>query len=136
MDSSDFREVLSGAVLVVDDEELMREVISMTVEDNGGRVYAAANGRDALRLVEEHQEIDLIFMDFSMPGMNGYETYLAMKEKKDALDVVFFSGLAVTPEVGELADKKEVEFVAKPFKAVELLQAAKRLRQSRKVKSA
>ena len=109
-------------VLVVDDEELMREVVSIMIEENGGKVLAASDGQEAVEVFEKHvDEIDYVCMDFSMPRMNGYEAFVEMRRLKPDIGVVIVSGLSVTPEVDELRQSKAVEFLSKPFHESELM---------------
>ena len=118
----------TSRVLIADDDDLLREVITMALERCGGRVLAAKDGLDAVAVFTAHQnEIDYAFLDFSMPGLNGYEVYLEIKKRKPSVHVVFISGLETNPEVTTLAAGNEVEFVCKPFRSAELIAAAKRL---------
>ncbi|RMG42113.1 MAG: response regulator, partial [Candidatus Dadabacteria bacterium] len=108
-------------ILVVDDEELMREVTTIMIEENGGESIVAIDGLDAVeKFAENVDEIDCVLMDFSMPQMNGYEAYLEIKKIKPDVGVVMVSGLKMIPEVVELKNKGEIEFISKPFHEVEL----------------
>jgi CheY-like chemotaxis protein len=109
-------------VLVVDDEELMREVTCMMIEDNGGHTLTAVDGADAIEVFRNNQEnISAILMDFSMPRMNGYEAYVQIRKISDAIKVVMISGLNITEEVRTLQGRGDVMFLAKPFGEDELL---------------
>jgi CheY-like chemotaxis protein len=117
-------------VLVADDEELMREVVSIMIEDNGGTVLEAADGQEAVDVFKANQEkIDCVFLDFSMPHLNGYEAYCEMYKLNASVKALFVSGLNVTSEVQKLVDDKRVGFLNKPFHEHELLQALNRLRE-------
>lgn len=59
------------AILVVDDEDAIREIMVETLEDKGYRVHSAPNGVDGLKVLTEHK-IDLIVLDLNMPRMDGY----------------------------------------------------------------
>jgi len=118
-------------VLVVDDEELIRDVSTMMIEDYGGKVIQAANGAAAIEIFKEKQaEIDVVFLDFSMPGINGYETLLEIRKLKPGQPTVMVSGLRLVPEVEELWHKGEVEFLSKPFHESELIKAIHKLTNS------
>lgn len=121
--------VIQGqSVLFADDEELMREVVSIMIEENGGKVFLAVDGVDAVELFREHkEEISYTVLDFSMPNMDGYEAYLEIKKINPEAKVMFVSGLNITPEVEELVRKREVIFLSKPFNEKELLGAFKSL---------
>jgi two-component system, cell cycle sensor histidine kinase and response regulator CckA len=112
----------SPTVLVADDEELMLEVMSIMIEENGGKVLSASDGRAAVELFKQKQEeVDLVVLDFSMPKLNGYEACVAIKQLKPAAGVVLVSGLKMTPEVEDLVNKGQVAFLSKPFREAELL---------------
>ncbi len=120
---------LNGAtVLIVDDEELMREVSEIMITDNGGKVLTAVDGQDAIEVFEKHQEsIDLVFIDFSMPRKNGYEAVVAIREMKPEVAVIMVSGLMVSKDVNALIKKGELLFMNKPFHEVELLKSIQKL---------
>ncbi len=62
----------SPVILIVDDEQLIRELVVDYLSDEGYLVLQAKNGRDALNLLRE-QAVDLVVLDVMMPGMNGFE---------------------------------------------------------------
>ncbi len=78
-------------VLVVDDEEGIRESISGILEDDGYSVIAAASGEDALSLITDSSP-DLIFLDIWLPGMDGLETLSRIRELNKNVPVVMISG--------------------------------------------
>lgn len=115
-------------VLVVDDEELMREVVSMMIEDNGGTVYGAVDGVDALKVFDEHaDEITMVLLDFSMPRMNGFEACSELMKRNPSLKFIMISGLAITPEVETLQKQGKVIFMSKPFHESELIKVMNEL---------
>ncbi len=112
----------SPTILIVDDEELMREVVEVMVNDNGGKTLTAVDGVDAVEVfADKSDEIDLILMDFSMPRMDGYQAYLEIRKLKPELPIIFISGLQMSPEVEEECGKGNALFVSKPFKEDQLL---------------
>lgn len=115
-------------VLIVDDEELIREVTAIMVEENGGTALTATDGIDGIEVFAENQDkIDVIFLDFSMPRLNGYETYLQIKELKPSAKFIMSSGLTITPEVERLKNEGIVLFLNKPFHETEFMRAIKTL---------
>ena len=76
-------------ILLVDDEEILREVSKELLMECGYQVISAKNGQEALSLYRKHYaEIDLILLDMSMPGMSGDEVY--GKLKADFPDIRLF----------------------------------------------
>ncbi|RMD86341.1 MAG: response regulator [Candidatus Dadabacteria bacterium] len=115
-------------VLVVDDEELMRDVLQIVVEENGGKVILAADGEEAVEIFSKrHGEIDCVFLDFSMPRMNGYDVYLKFQEINPSVGIIFSSGLKVPPEVEKLVSEGKVLFLKKPFPENDLIKAVSKV---------
>lgn len=114
--------------LVVDDEELMREVATIMIEENGGKVLTAVDGIDAVEVFAENQgKLAGIFMDISMPRMNGYEALLEIRKLNPSIPVLVVSGLEMTPEIKAMAKEGRIDFLSKPFHEVELIKALKKL---------
>ena len=104
-------------VLVVDDEDAIRELMGFVLQDLDCDVVTAVNGRAALDRVTEDGAIDLVFMDIMMPEMNGVEAFRRMREVRPDLKVVMVSGFG--REVESLKDEAlangAVRFIPKPF---------------------
>jgi signal transduction histidine kinase len=79
-------------VLVVDDEAECRDTISAMLTAHGFEAKVAESGEAALRLLEGGQEIHLLLVDFSMPGMNGAELAQEVRTRHPTMPVVFFTG--------------------------------------------
>ena len=127
--------LLEGApgVLVVDDEPLMLEVVSLMLEGRGCRVFTAGDGLESIEVFKANRDlIDLVFMDFSLPGMNGHLAALEIRKIKPGVGIVIVSGLEVVPEVEELYRKREIEFLRKPFRETELMETLSSLQKSGK----
>jgi CheY-like chemotaxis protein len=81
-----------STVLVVDDSPVARATAVDLFEDLGFKVLDAYNGATALRLIEAHPEIALLFVDVRMPGMSGPELAEAAQNLRPRLKIVFTSG--------------------------------------------
>jgi PAS domain S-box-containing protein len=113
-------------VLVVEDEDAMREVTERILTRNGYRVMTAAGGDHALELARRHDgEIHLLLSDVIMPKMLGKEVADRVTALRPDTRVLFMSGYArpVLTENGTLGD--DVTLVAKPFSERGLLQAVR-----------
>jgi CheY-like chemotaxis protein len=106
------------AVLVVDDNPMVRANAVHLFQDLGFTVFDAYNGTEALRLIRAHPEIGLLFLDVRMPGMIGPELAEAALRVRPALKVVFTSGY-----VDERALPGEVPFVPKPWRVDQVSEA-------------
>jgi two-component system cell cycle sensor histidine kinase/response regulator CckA len=117
-------EQLSGNPLImyIDDESLLREVASLMIEDYGGRCVVAVDGHDAIeKFAEQPEEYSFVYVDYSMPDMNGYETILELRKIRPNIPIVVVSGLEIAPEVEDMCNKGEVGFLKKPFREEDLL---------------
>jgi two-component system, cell cycle sensor histidine kinase and response regulator CckA len=112
-----------GTVLVVDDEPEVREAIRGLAELMGMGTLEAGNGIRALHVLEaEHARIDVVLLDLTMPRMNGYETFKAIREAYPGMPVVFSSGYSVQ-ELSELPlNEPKVGFIQKPYRMKALQQ--------------
>jgi CheY-like chemotaxis protein len=107
------------AILVVDDEELLRLNAADLLEENGYSVVEAANAEDALRTLERRPDVRLLFTDIQMPGpIDGIELARQVHERWPHILLVMTSGQK-QPSRAEIPD--EGRFIAKPYRAGELL---------------
>ena len=84
-------------VLVVDDEELVRDLTALVLRRAGYDVVSTASAREALELVETHS-IDLIVSDVVMPDLTGIELLAEMQERRPDLPVVLVTGGSPDPD--------------------------------------
>ncbi len=83
----------SALMLVVDDEEIVRETMKDILEDLGYNAITAANGEDGVnRFREAWEKIDLVILDWMMPGLDGNATFEAMKKIDPNVRVILSSG--------------------------------------------
>ena len=80
-------------VLVVDDEEMMRSLLTRTMELERYQVYAAADGVEALLLLEKGLPVDLVIADVSMPRMDGRQLMVELSRLHPHMPVVLISGV-------------------------------------------
>ena len=101
----------TSTVLVVDDNPVARATAVHLFEDFGFKVLDAYNGLAALRLIEAHPEIGLLFVDVRMPGMSGLKLADAAQRVRPELKIVFTSGYVDRRDVPANAP-----FVPKPWR--------------------
>ena len=111
----------AGTILVVDDDETVREVAHQILKRAGFRVLRAADGQAALQLVRTEPRIDLILLDASMPVMSGPETIIALREDGWVGPVVVMSGHAMEEATAQFASWGATGFVQKPFRRADLV---------------
>ena len=109
-------------VLVVDDNEEVRDVLVAYLETLGYRTLQAASGHDALELLADGGAgIDLLMADYAMPGMSGTELMRAVRAERPDLPVVVITGYADTTDLDGRLD--EAMLLQKPFRINELATA-------------
>jgi len=119
------REPKGETVLVVEDEEAIREVTERIFTRNGYRVITAANGPEALALVASHEgEIHLLVTDVVMPKMLGKEVAERVRELRPDIEVLFMSGHAQPVLASQGRLEPGVALVDKPFSEAALLSMA------------
>jgi CheY-like chemotaxis protein len=117
-----------GAILVVDDEPLVRRFVRRVLELSGWRVVEAASGREGIeRLEQSGEEICCVLLDRVMPGMDGERTFRALRAVKADLPVLFVTGVPDPALSQRLAGQEPVGFVDKPFRMAELERQLRRI---------
>jgi CheY-like chemotaxis protein len=106
-----------ATILLVDDDSAVREVTATILEDLGYVVLKVGSGGAALDLLDRQPNIDLMLLDFAMPGMSGGEVARQVQLKHPALPVLFVTGYA---DKTALADVGEERIIKKPFIGDEL----------------
>ena len=108
----------SGSVLIVDDEEPVRSTTAQMIAYFGFEVKQAGSGLQALELVRAAPNpFDLVLLDLTMPGMDGYETFTALRLLRPAQRIVVFSGYSAENSRARFAGQNLNGFLQKPFSA-------------------
>lgn len=125
--SGNDEEIISGVVLLVDDEDIVRQVGTELLTELGMDVITAENGRQAIEIVKErHAEISLILLDMIMPELNGPDCYREIKKLMPKANVIICSGYAPEEMVSKLRMEGVVGFLQKPFRVAKLKRAISR----------
>ena len=114
---------MDAIVLCVDDDELVLEVTQAILKRNGYSVLAATNGQQALEVFKENA-VDLVLLDYDMPGMKGDVAALEMKALNPLVPLILHSGAA---EIPEMAIKVTDGFISKGCDTAVLLSAVEEL---------
>ncbi|MBO9122515.1 response regulator [Rhizobium sp. 16-488-2a] len=113
------------AVLVVDDEALIRFAIVDELADQGFDVHEAANADEAIALVEKYPEIRLIFTDIDMPGsMDGLKLAAFVRDRWPPIKIIVTSG-RVKPSADMMPEG--VPFLPKPYEFPHVIAAINKL---------
>jgi CheY-like chemotaxis protein len=109
-------------ILVVDDEENIREITRATLEKFGYRVLTATDGTDAMAIYAQNRaEISLILTDIAMPYMDGTALIRAARKIDPSSNIVAMSGLMNSEQTAELQSLNVNAFLSKPYTAETLL---------------
>ncbi len=107
-------------ILVVDDEDLVREFSVAAFTDLGYRVLEASNAQTALAILIERPDIDMLFTDIVMPEMNGRKLADLVKQKRPDLPIIYTTGYTRNAIVHNGILDAGVELIGKPFTIEEL----------------
>ena len=106
-------------ILVADDEESMRWVLSKALKKKGFAVDLAVDGDEALKLIRAHT-YDLAILDIKMPGLSGLELLDRVRELKSELLVVIMTAEASMKNAVEAMKRGAYDYITKPFHVAEL----------------
>ncbi len=120
-------------VLVVDDDQSLREFLSITLARDGYDVVAAASGQEALRAMAD-TPADLALVDLKMPDMDGLETLRRLKELSEAVSVVIVTAFATTETAIQALKEGAYDYLIKPFKLDELKLVVRKALEERRLR--
>ena len=103
------------SILIVDDEEINREVLHRVLKKEGYRVDEAINGKIALTLIEKN-EYNLVFMDLNMPIMDGYEAIEVIRNRlKKEMSIVVLSANLDAKSIEKVLSLGANNYINKPY---------------------
>jgi CheY-like chemotaxis protein len=106
----------SGTVLVVDDEEAVRLAATQMIAYFGFQAQETDSGHGALALMrEDGSHFDLVLLDLTMPGMDGFATFIAIRQLRPDQPIVVFSGYSAQDARRRFAGQNLNGFLPKPF---------------------
>src|SRR6187549_1003865 len=110
----------SGNILIVDDEEIMREILETLLTREGHQVRLASNAAEGLELVRT-QPFDAAIVDMMMPGMDGITALEEIKKIDDDLPVLMITAFASVENAITAMKRGAFDYITKPFKNDEVL---------------
>ena len=118
---------MKKTVLVVDDEETVRNSTRRLLKSLGYLVLCADGGKEALRLFKQHRAlIRVVLLDMAMPGMDGPETFMELKKLDNKVSVILCSGYYNESDIRWLLSAGALEFLPKPYDAEALIRVFSR----------
>ena len=116
---------MNGTVMIVDDEPMIRNLVASALTVSGCNVVKAGSPGDAIGMMDQHPELDLLVTDLMMPEIGGCELAARMRKKQPSLKVLFISGFAPVNVVTDLS--QGTEFLQKPFRVKDLTERVGRM---------
>ena len=114
-------------ILLVEDNERIREAGQETLESLGYRALIASNGREALEVYRSAEKVDLVLTDIVMPEMGGKELVRELRKMNPALKVVITTGYVLTADLEELEEAGIQEVIRKPLDVNSLAETLRRV---------
>lgn len=119
-------------ILIVDDEEVLRDVLDAVLRREGFEVAMAASGEEALSVLDEDESIDLVILDIMLPGISGIDTLRAIRISNPSLPVIIITAFSSIDGAIEAMKHGAFHYIPKPFKNEEvILTVNKALEQKR-----
>jgi len=116
----------TGTVLVVDDEEVVRQAAKMALQRYGYKVLLAEDGRGAIEIVRQRAgQIHLVLLDMTMPVMGGDEAFLHLAEIAPRIPVIASTGYSQNEAAQRFAGRQLAGFIQKPYTAAQLARLVK-----------
>lgn len=106
----------TGTVLVVDDEETVRDVCRRALQEAGYQVLTAADGAEGLEVFREHRALIVaVVLDLTMPKMDGQQAFNAMRMIVPGVKVLLMSGFSESEVISRFTSKTPAAFIQKPY---------------------
>ena len=113
-------------ILVVDDEEALRTVLSSELISAGYEVSTASDGDEAISTIQ-NKKFDLVLLDIKMPKVDGFEVLKFIKKSFPSIRVIMLTGFADLKNAIESKKHGAEDFVSKPYDLVDLLTTIERV---------
>ncbi|WP_156969441.1 response regulator [Jeotgalibacillus campisalis] len=114
-------------ILIVDDQFGIRILLNEVLNKEGYKTFQAANGYEALSLLNE--DPDLVLLDMKIPGMDGIEILKRMKKQREDIKVVIMTAYGELDMIQEAKDLGALTHIAKPFDIEDIRQLVKKYLQ-------
>ncbi len=123
----------SGRILVIDDEDSIREYLSMMLEREGYEVLASADGKRALKL-QKQESFDVVITDIQLPGMSGIEVLSSFRKTDPTIPVIIVTGHASQESAIEALNLGAYYYLLKPVSNEELKQVVRNALETRRLR--
>jgi len=119
-------------ILIIDDEEVLREVLHAVLSREGFDILLAPTGEEGLNLVDT-EEIDLVILDMMLPGISGIETLRQIKDTNPLLPVIIITAYSSIDGAIEAMKRGAFHYIPKPFKNEEVVLTVNKALEQRRL---
>ena len=123
-----------GKILVVEDQDAMRESLVIAFKDEGYQVAGVASGEDAIQRLNSNNVYDLVVTDLKMKKVDGLEVLKAVKNANSSTEVVLITAYGTISTAVQAIRDGAYDYVTKPFRHQEILKAAKKAIEKKMLK--
>ena len=113
------------SILVVDDNEDIRNLLSLVLQKEGYEVFLAPNGSEALEIVKNNR-LDLVLLDVMMPELSGLEVLRSIRENKDnkicSIPVMMITAASTVSDIDAAIEIGASSYIIKPFRNINLIE--------------
>jgi two-component system response regulator PilR (NtrC family) len=117
-------------ILIVDDEEVLRDVLQAVLKREGYETLLAATGEEGLSIIDT-EEVDLVILDMMLPGISGIEALRSIKETHPTLGVIVITAYSSIDGAIEAMKQGAFHYIPKPFKNEEVILTVKKALEQR-----
>jgi two-component system response regulator PilR (NtrC family) len=119
-------------ILIVDDEEVLRDVLDAVLRREGFEIITAASGEEALNVLDG-EEVDLVILDVMLPGISGIDTLRAIRISNPALPVIVITAFSTIEGAIDAMKQGAFHYIPKPFKNEEVVLTVNKALEQRRL---
>ncbi|HEX8253444.1 MAG TPA: sigma-54 dependent transcriptional regulator [Thermoanaerobaculia bacterium] len=119
-------------ILIVDDEEVLRDVLDVMLRREGFEILTAASGEEALHVLET-EDVDLVILDVMLPGISGIDTLRALRISNPSLPVIVITAFSSIDGAIEAMKYGAFHYIPKPFKNEEVILTVNKALEQRRL---
>src|SRR5574342_688481 len=123
-----------GKILVVEDQDAMRESLVIAFKDEGYQVEGVASGEEAIQRLNSNNVYDLVVTDLKMKKVDGLEVLKAVKNANSSTEVVLITAYGTISTAVQAIRDGAYDYVTKPFRHQEILKVAKKALEKKSLK--
>jgi two-component system phosphate regulon response regulator PhoB len=108
-------------ILVVDDEDLIRETVSLALDEQGYQVLQSSDGRQALELIHSSEKLDLLVLDLMLPSLNGLDLCRLLRHEGNTVPILMLTARSTETDRVVGLELGADDYLTKPFGMRELV---------------